>query len=77
MCSKGVCIEDLPVTNVGYVNDLVLLQATDVEVQCTANSKRCYEDERTHSDELYRNTSITEVCHMCKTGVNVLMLFLQ
>ena len=29
MCSKRVCIENLPVTNVRYVNNLVLLQAIE------------------------------------------------
>ena len=38
MCSKGVCIEDLPVTNVGYVNNLVLLQAIEkFNIQPTQN----------------------------------------
>ena len=38
MCSKGVCIEDLPVTNVSCVNNLVLLQATEkFNVQPTQN----------------------------------------
>ena len=29
MCSKGVCTEDLQVTDVGYMNNLVLLQAIE------------------------------------------------
>ena len=38
MCSKGVCIKDQPVTNVGYVNNLVLLQAIEkFNIQPTQN----------------------------------------
>ena len=38
MCSKGGCIKDLPVTNVGYVNNLVLLQAIEkFNIQPTQN----------------------------------------
>ena len=32
-----MCIEDLPVTNVGYVNNLVLLQAIEFNIQPTQN----------------------------------------
>ena len=38
MCSKGVCIKDLPVTNVEYVNNPVLLQANEkFNIQPTQN----------------------------------------
>ena len=74
MCYKGVCIEDLPVTNVGYVNNPVLLQAIEkFNIQPTQNvALKMKGPTRMNYTE---NTSIAEVCHMCKTGVNVLMLF--